>query len=116
MPFADTPAMAAHLAEISTAVAPGAQAVLVLDGAGWHASATLKVPDNITRLPRPPHSPELNPVENVWAYLRQTWLSLQVWDDTPAIVEACCRAWTRFLAQPELVRSVTTRAWARVHG
>ena len=55
-------------------------------------SGALVVPENITFLPLPPHSPELNPVENVWAYLRQTWLSLQVWEDTPAIVEACCQA------------------------
>ena len=65
MPYADTQAMTAHLAEISLAIAPGAHAILVLDGAGWHASATLKVPDNITLLPLPPYSPELNPVENV---------------------------------------------------
>ncbi|TNC50038.1 IS630 family transposase [Rubellimicrobium rubrum] len=116
MPFADTQAMTAHLAEISAAVAPGTHAVLVLDGAGWHASATFKVPATITLLPAPHPSPELNPVENVWQYLRQNWLSLQVWDDYPAIVEACCQAWTRFLAQPDIVRSVTTRAWARVNG
>ena len=116
MPYADTQAMAAHLAEISTAVALDAHAVLVLDGAGWHASAALKVPINITLLPLPPHSPEFNPVENVWQYLRQNWLSLQVWEVYPAIVEACCQAWTRFLAQPDIVRSVTTRAWAKVNG
>ena len=116
MPYADTQAMTAHLAEISAAVVSGAHAVLVLDGAGWHSSAALVVPENITLLPLPPHSPELNPVENVWAYLRQNWLSLQVWDDYPAIVEACCQAWNRFLAQPEVVRSITTRAWARVNG
>ena len=66
MPFATPQAMTAHLTEISAAVAPGAHAVLVLDGAGWHSSAALVVPDNITLLPLPPHSPELNPVENVW--------------------------------------------------
>lgn len=115
MPYADTQAMSAHLGEISLAIAPGAHAILVLDGAGWHASAALKVPDNITLLPLPPHSPELNPVENVWAYLRQNWLSLQVWENYPAIVDACCQAWNRFLAQPEVVRSVTTRTWARVN-
>ena len=107
--------MTAHLAEISLVVTPRAHAALVLDQAGWHASAALVVPENITLLPLPPHSPELNPVENVWAYLRQTGLSLQVWDDTPAIVTACCQAWNRFLAQPHIVRSVTTRAWARVN-
>lgn len=69
------------------------------------------MPDNITLLPLPPHSPELNPVENVWQYLRQNWLSLKVWQDYPAIVEACCQAWSRFLAQPEVVQSVTTRTW-----
>ncbi len=107
--------MSAHLAEISAAVTPGAQAILVLDGAGWHASGALVVPENITLLPLPPHSPELNPVENVWQYLRQNWLSLQVWENYPAIVEACCQAWNRFLAQPDIVRSVTTRAWDKVN-
>ena len=67
MSYADTQAMTAHLAEISTAVAPCAHAILVLDGACWHASAALGVPETITVLPLPPHSPELNPVENVWA-------------------------------------------------
>jgi len=57
MPFASTPAMAAHLAEISAAVAPGAHAVLVLDQAGWHGAGALVVPDNITLLPLPPYSP-----------------------------------------------------------
>ena len=115
MPYADTQAMNAHLAEIGGAVAPGAHAVLVLDGAGWHGSTALVVPENITLLPLPPHSPELNPVENVWQYLRQNWLSLQVWEDYPAIVEACCQAWNHFLARPDVVRSVTTRAWAKVN-
>ena len=67
MPHADTEAMNAHLAEISCTVAEGAHAVLVLDGAGWHGSKALCVPDNITLLPLPPEAPELNPVENVWA-------------------------------------------------
>ena len=103
------------MTEISLAVTPGAHAVLVFDQAGWHTSTALKVPPSVSLLPLPSHSPELNPVENVWQYLRQNWLSLQVWDDYPAIVEACCQAWTRFLAQPDIVRSVTTRAWARVN-
>ena len=70
LPFANTEAMNAHLAEIARTVAPGAHAVLVLDGAGWHGAKALTVPDNISLLHLPPYSPELNPVENVWAYLR----------------------------------------------
>jgi hypothetical protein len=88
MPFANTAAMNAHLAEISAAVAPGAHALLGVDGAGWHASAALKVPRNITLLHLPPYSPELNPVENVWAYLRSNKLSHRVFETYEAIVDA----------------------------
>ena len=115
MPFADTAAMNAHLAEISTAVAPGAHALLGVDGAGWHASAALKVPDNITLLHLPPYSPELNPVENVWAYLRSNKLSNRVFDTYEAIVDACCEAWNWLIAQPDRITSIGTRAWAQVN-
>ena len=61
--------MNVHLKEISTQVAPGAYAVLVCDGAGWHQrGGKLQVPDNITMLSLPPYSPELNLMENVWDY------------------------------------------------
>ena len=66
-----------HLTEISTQVAPGAHAVLVCDGAGWHQrGGKLKVPGNITLLSLLPYSPELNCMENVWDYLRGNELSL----------------------------------------
>ena len=78
MPHADTQAMSAHLAEIAKTVASGAHALLILDGAGWHGSAELEVPDNITLLKLPPYSPELNPMENVWAYLRANKLAISV--------------------------------------
>jgi DDE superfamily endonuclease len=75
MPQANTEAMNRHLAEISREVAPGAHAILVCDGAGWHQRGKkLRLPHNITLLSLPPYSPELNPMENVWAYLRQNKL------------------------------------------
>jgi hypothetical protein len=64
-----------HLEEISRNVAVGAQAVLLFDRAGWHSTPNLVMPENITPIWLPSHAPELNPVENVWQYLRQTWLS-----------------------------------------
>ena len=70
MPWCDTDAMAAHLIEISAAVDPGAHAVLIVDQAGWHLTPKLAIPDNITVLALPPRSPELNPVENVWQFMR----------------------------------------------
>ena len=112
LPYADTKAMRLHLAEIGRHVTPGAHAVLVLDGAGWHGAAALEVPDNLTLLALPPYSPELNPVENVWQCLRQNHLSLRVWDDYRAIVDTCCEAWNALMRTPERLASITRRGWA----
>ncbi len=115
MPGVNAEAMSEHLAEISTQVAPGAQAVLICDGAGWHQTGgRLRVPDNITLLPLPPYSPELNPMENVWHYLRENTLCSLVWDSYEAIVEACTTAWHFLINDPERIRSIGTRKWACV--
>ena len=107
MPWCDTPAMAAHLAEISAAVDPGAHAVLMLDQAGWHMSAKLAVPDNITLLPLPPRSPELNPVENVWQFMRDNWLSNRVFKSYDDIVALCCDAWNNLTCRASTSMSGT---------
>jgi hypothetical protein len=114
MPYANSEAMNLHLREIGRAVAPGAQAILVLDGAGWHTSHILTPPDNVTLLGLPPYSPELNPVENVWEYLPKNNLALRVYDTYDAIVDACCNAWTDLIATPARIASITRRQWAVV--
>ena len=115
LPHVDVGAMNIHLAEIARRVAPGAHAVLVLDGAGWHASPRLRVPDNISLLPLPRCAPELNPVENVWEYLRQNQLSFRVWESYDAVVDACCDAWNALMRSPERIASITRRPWAQVN-
>ncbi len=112
MPRADTEAMNLHLIEISDAVSPGAHAIVVVDGAGWHISDDLVVPSNISLLTLPPYSPELNPIENVWAYLRSNKLAHRLYETYTQIVDACCDAWNSFIAAPEVVRSITQRQWA----
>ncbi|SEB06789.1 DDE superfamily endonuclease [Rubrimonas cliftonensis] len=112
MPFADTEAMQAHLAEIGLTVDPGAHAVLMLDQAGWHMSARLVAPDNITLLPLPPRSPELNPVENLWQFMRDNWLSKRVFSSYDDIVEHCCEAWNKLADQPWRIMTIGRRAWA----
>ena len=104
-----------HLVEISKAVAPGAHAALVLDGAGWHVSHKLIVPDNISLVKLPPYAPELNPIENVWAYLRGTKLAHRLFNSYKNIVGACCDAWNTFIADESTVRSITARQWATCH-
>ena len=93
--------MQLHLDEISRNVAKDAHAVLLLDRAGWHTTGKLDVPKNITPIFLPSRAPELNPVENVWQYLRQNWLSNPVFENYDAIVDAACDAWRRLIAQPE---------------
>jgi hypothetical protein len=113
MPEVNVEAMNEHLAVISQSVSVGAIAVLVLDGAGWHSSPRLKVPDNIVLLPLPAYSPELNPIENVWEFLRGNFVSHRVWDNYEAILDACQDAWNKLMRLPERIISITRRAWAR---
>lgn len=96
LPRCNTEGMTLHLAEISVTVAPGAHAILLLDQAGWHGSADLIVPPNITLLPLPSKCPELNPVENIWQFMRDNWLSNRVfksYDDIVLIAASPGTAW-----------------------
>jgi transposase len=114
LPYANADAMSLHLAEISRHVAMGAHGVVVLDGAGWHQTGgRLRVPGNISLLRLPPYSPELNPQENVWQYLRQNQLSNRVFANYDAVIEACCIAWNALMAIPDRIRSIATRAWTK---
>ena|SRR5947209_20217822 len=112
MPICNTLAMNHHLREISSQVASDAHAVVILDRAGWHRSQGLVVPDNITLLELPAYSPELNPVERIWHYLRSHWLANSVFPSLADIMDASERAWNRFANNPTLVRSLCAVAWA----
>ena len=114
LPYADTDMMQLHLDEISRNVAEGAHAVLLLDRAGWHTTGKLDVPENITPIFLPSRAPELNPVENVWQYLRQNWLSNTVFENYDAIIDAACDAWRKLIAQPERITSIGMRNWAHI--
>ena len=115
MPVVNTEAMNLHLKEISIQVARSAHALLICDGAGWHQPGKrLMVPDNITLMPLPPYAPELNPMENVWDYLRGNKLSSLVWDSYDAILNACEDAWIFLANDPERIISIGTRSWACV--
>jgi transposase len=107
--------MSMHLAEISRRVAPGAHAALVIDGAGYHGAARLVVvPSNITLIRLPPYAPELNPVENIWQYLRGNKLAITVFESYDDIVDKSCAAWCFFADDPVRIASITSRTWATV--
>ena len=114
-PAANAEMMNLHLAEISTQVVLGAHAMLVCDKAAWHqVGGLLQVPANISLLPLPPYSPELNPMENVWDYLRQNKLCATVWDTYDEIVQACVTAWNWLIDDPARITSIGHRDWACV--
>src|SRR5262245_19328701 len=80
--------------------------------AGWHLSTGLVVPPNITIMALPPKCPELNPVENVWQFLRDNWLSNRVFKSYDDLVDRCCVAWNKLVNQPWRIMSIGLRQWA----
>ena len=103
--------MCLFLTEFAAGLPENVHAVLVLDGAGWHGARALAVPPTVTLVPLPPYSPQLNPVERVWLYLRERFLSLRVFADYRAIVDACCDASRRLVAEPGRLRSLCNQRW-----
>jgi DDE superfamily endonuclease len=88
--------------------------VLLLDRAGWHTTGTLDVPENITPIFLPSRAPELNPVENVWQYLRSNRLSNRVFETYHASIDAACEAWQSLTERPETITSIGMRQLAHV--
>ena len=100
--------------EIALHVARGAHAVLLLDRAGWHTTGNLRWPKNITPILLPSRSPELNPVEQVWQFLRANYLSNRVFETYDDIIDAACDAWRNLIALPQTITSIGSRDWAHI--
>jgi transposase len=112
LPEATTTAMSLFLAAFAERLAPGTHAVLLLlDQAGWHGARRLVVPANLTLLPLPAYSPELNPVERVWLYLRERFLSHRVLESYKAVLDAACRAWNALAAETGRLASLTAYSY-----
>jgi len=92
--------MSLHLADVAQAVAPGAHAALLMDRAGWHCAKDLVVPDNLTLVLLPARAPELNPVENIWQFVRANWLSSRVFGSYTDLVDHGCYAWNLCVEPP----------------
>jgi transposase len=113
LPEVGARAMQLFLDRFAATLPPDALAVMVLDGAGWHDARALEVPANVTLVPLPPYSPQLNPMERVWLHLRERHLSLRILDDTEAILDACCIAWNHLLDDAQRLRSLCFYPWIK---
>ena len=101
--------MSMHLNEISESVAENAHAVIIMDRAPWHKAVI--VPTNISIIYLPSYSPELNPTEQIWDFLRSNYLSNRVYETIDDVFDACCEAWNLLVAQPDVIASIGTRSW-----
>ena len=79
--------------------------IIVMDGAGWHHSKDLKIPGNIEIIYLPPYSPELNPVERMWLYIKQRTIRNKVYDTLGDLEEVICNFLCSKLS-PTILKSV----------
>ena len=110
-PFSNSEAMVEHMSLISKKTAAGRHAVVIMDGAGWHHKNTVAGFDNVSIIKLPPYSPELNPIEQVWQWMRQDELANKCFKGYDDIVEQCSRAWNNFRADKLRVKKLCTRDW-----
>ena len=106
-------AMQVFLDRFAATLPQRTHAALLLDGAGWHTAGDIVVPTNASLIFLPPYSPKLNPVERVWLYLRERYLSLRPFADLDDIIDGCCDAWSRLLDEPGRVASLTDYPYLR---
>jgi transposase len=111
MPHVNTEAMQEFLDRFAATIATDEHVVMVLDQAGWHGSGALQVPASITLVALPPYSPELNPVERLWLYLKERFLSHRLHTDYNAIVDAACQAWANLIAEAGRITSLCSYPW-----
>lgn len=111
-PTCNTTIMNLHLSEISRKVGSHRHAVVVLDQASWHRAKMLKIPKNLSLLPLPPYSPELNPIEQLWLWMKDHYWSHRVFKDENHVVREGCKAWKKL--KPATIKSVCYRKWLNV--
>jgi len=103
--------MIEHLKQISAVMEKGRHAVVVMDGAGWHTEDITNDFKNVSVIKLPLYSPELNPTEQVWSWLRQHYLANQYFTDCDDIISKVCDAWNRFLDSSKRATKMSSRRW-----
>lgn len=111
LPEVSTHAMQVYLDKFAETIKADEHVVMVLHQARWHGANALKVPDCMTLLPLPPRSPELNPVERLWLYLKERFLSHRLLEDYAAIEGAICKAWLQLLGETGRLTSLSSYPW-----
>lgn len=112
-PQLNTPIINTFLAQFSATIPEGEQAVMIWDGAGFHTAHALQVPENVTLVQLPPYSPELNPIENLWHYLKSHFWSNRAYADYEALEAAAMTAWQKAVLDEDLMKTVCAAAYTK---
>lgn len=115
-PKLNTEVVNAFLIGLSKTLAEDEHAVMIWDGAGFHRSGKLKMPANITPVELPAYSPELNPIENLWHYLKSHHWSNRAYADYQALEEASMEAWHESVLDADLMKTVCAAPWVNRAG
>ena len=86
--------------------------LVIMDGAGWHQAFHTR--SHVSLLKIPPYSPELNPCEQLWQYIKDKWLKNRCYKDYEDILSAAVEAWQNFTAEDGRIRSLCSRDWANI--
>ncbi len=114
LPQVNMDMMQLHLYEVSKQVDNDSHAIIMMDRATWHTTEKLILPPNLSIVPLPPYSPELNPMEQLWQQLRKLKLSNTCYKNYEGIVSACTEAWNMFIGEEDNVKKLCSRSWAQI--
>ena len=112
LPYANTTCMSLHIDAIARSVPEGRHALVIMDSAGWHQAFHTR--SHVSLLKIPPYSPELNPCEQLWQYIKDKWLKNRCYKDYEDILSAAVEAWQNFTAEDGRIRSLCSRDWANI--
>lgn len=105
-PYLNTDTVNAFFREFEKEVGADVHVIMIWDQAGFHTSKNVQLPDNVTLIPLPPYSPQLNPIEKLWQYLRKHYWSNRMYADYDALRIAAIEAWQKTCLDKEKVKSI----------
>ena len=111
LPWANTDVMNQYLLNFSKSLARDIHVLLVMDGAGWHRTGGLTIPENLSLLLLPAYSPRLNPSELCWREMRQKQLSNRVFPEEDDLWKAVEAAWLWLIADRQSLQSLCAFPW-----